>query len=182
MPRRRFSPRERKNSLKRQQKNRLAVHGVAKKNERFSPQMRQSAALRMGEEVGNQSVQRLISTSQQPNQNIIQCVSFGRKVRTWFKKLFGSDPEGAVREMDTWLGRAGQVASIASNKIQDAKIKARLEQLTGTLGGLKEKTTGIVKLLDARAKVRKAWAFVTALQAVPDDIAKEPEKSRQGFR
>ena len=190
MPRRRFSPRERKHILKRQQKDRLAVHGVAEKrgpinpellNERFSPKMRQSAALRVGEAVGNRSVQRLISDSQQPNQNTIQRVSFGRRVKNWFKKLFGSDPEGAVRDMDSWLGRASKVTNVASNKIQNAKIKARLEQLSGTFNGLKGTTSKVVKVMDARAKVRKAWAFVTALQEVPDDIAKDPKKAAKAF-
>ncbi|MCJ7625788.1 MAG: hypothetical protein MUO76_20030, partial [Anaerolineaceae bacterium] len=166
------------------------VHGVAEKkgsinpellNERFSLQTRQSAAIRMGEAVGNRSVQRLISNSQQPGQNTIQRVSFGRRVKNWFKKLFGTDPEGAVREMDTWLERASKITNVASNKIQDEKIKARLEQLSGTLGGLKDNTSKVVKVLDVRAKVKKAWAFVIALQEVPDDIAKDPKKAAKAF-
>jgi hypothetical protein len=190
MPRRKFSPRERKRSIKRQQKNRLAVHAVADKkgaldpellNERFNPGMRQSAALRMGSALGNRSVQRLISDSQQPHQNTIQRVSFGRKVHIWIKKLIGKDPEGAAREIDTWLERANQVTGIAANKTKNAKIKTRLEWLSSGLGGLKEKTSKVVKFLDARAKVRKAWAFVTALQAVPDDIARDPKKAAKAF-
>jgi hypothetical protein len=50
------------------------------------------------------------------------------------------------------------------------------------MDNLKSVSSGVVKVLDARDKVRKEWNFIDALNSVPDDVAANPAKRPRNRR
>lgn len=151
-------------------------------DKRFSMNSRHSAALIFGETVGNRNMQRLIDSASTSDAGAIQRSVIQRGIIDWIKKKLGSDPKGAVSKMDSGLDKASKILdSAASKAVGDPALRKKLLKMKAGVDNLKSVSSGVVKVLDARDKVRKVWSFSDALDDIPDDVAANPEKAAKAF-
>lgn len=149
---------------------------------RFTPVARHHALNVLGQTVGNRSLQRMVSDPRSASLATSQQHVVQRGILDWIKKKIGSDPEGAVRSMDTNLGRASKILELAATSPSGSpELRQKLARVKDGVDNLKSTTSGVVKVLDARDKVRKVWAFASAIESIPDDVAADPEKAAQAF-
>ncbi|MCJ7622743.1 MAG: hypothetical protein MUO76_04505 [Anaerolineaceae bacterium] len=155
---------------------------------RFGMNARHTAALSLGETIGNRNLQRHLEKPSTPDKGIVQKRIIQRgllsSIKDWFKKKFGMDPKGAMKKLDYELQFVCDVIDdTLADKGSHPEMRKKLLLVKKNLGLLKMKTPGILKVLDKRDKVRKLWSFVDALHAVPDSegIVKDPAKAAKAF-
>jgi hypothetical protein len=151
------------------------------KDARFNPRNRQNALTMLGQTVGNRSLQRMINNTSEP-QTAIQRSTVQRGILDWIKKKIGNDPEGAVRSMNKNLDRASKILDGAASTVPDnPDLRKKIIRVKEGVDNLKSTTSGVVKVLDARDKIRKVWAFASAIESIPDDVASNPEQAAKAF-
>lgn len=151
-------------------------------DEHFGLSARQSALNHLGQTVGNRALQRMVIDPSHSSKAAIQRSVVQRDVWEWVKGKLGSDPEGAVRKMNSSLKRASMILDIVtSSTVGDPALRKKLLALKDGVDNLKTVTSGVVQVLDARDKIGKVWAFALAVESIPDDIAANPEQAARAF-